>query len=135
MSDYIEHSCPRCGSLLHYEDKCPTTPQDPLSDEALRNYAALFATPLQIDGVAHALRSIRDQAIEAGAKRERARWEGHADELIARHNKRHARAVQSGDYESAKRIAKFCPGIEALLCKALDGTAPPDAGERGGEHE
>ena len=23
MSDHIEHQCPRCGSLLHTEDRCP----------------------------------------------------------------------------------------------------------------
>lgn len=23
MGDHIEHECRRCGSLLHYEDKCP----------------------------------------------------------------------------------------------------------------
>jgi uncharacterized membrane protein YccC len=41
MADHIEHACPRCGSLLHFEDKCPVAVEavvdwSPIVDECDR---------------------------------------------------------------------------------------------------
>ena len=34
MSDHIEHSCRHCGSLIHYEDKCPQRPQKKIDERS-----------------------------------------------------------------------------------------------------